>query len=317
MARPPRVDIAGGLYHVAARGNERKAIFRDDYDRERYLIRLAECRTRLGFFLYAYCLMTNHVHLVIERGPIPLSRIMLNLHSFHGQKFNRRHDRVGHLFQGRYKAFLVDRDRYLFSLLRYVHLNPVKAKIVRDPARFRWSSDRFYRAGLGPAWLDLDRGLSMLAPRRSAAVARYRGLFASVSGSEYEDARPVAAVIKGDEEFAGRVLRAAGLARWKRWSVEEVADAVAFAENVRVDDLRGRRQNAGLSRKRAIAAYLARHEAGISIAEMARYLHRDESTLIKGIRGLELALESNSDLMGRLQRATGRLSAGRISGFQG
>lgn len=316
MARPPRVDIAGGIYHVAARGNERKAVFRDDYDRERYLARLADCRSRLGFFLYAYCLMSNHVHLVIERGPIPLSRIMQNLHSFHSQKFNRRHDRVGHLFQGRYKAFLVDQERYLLSLLRYVHLNPVKAKMVRDPARFRWSSDRFYRAGLGPDWPDLDRALSKLAPRRSLAVARYRSLIHEVSGSAYEEAKPLAAVIKGDEDFAERALWTAGSVRWKQWRVEEVVAAVAFVEDVRVGVLRGRRQNGGLSQKRAIAAYLARQEAGISIAEMARYLDRDESTLVKGIRRLEPALDAHPDLCGRLERAIATLEAGRISGFQ-
>ena len=103
---------------MIARGNERKSVFRDDRDRESYLERLAACRKRFGFFVYAYCLMDNHVHLAIERGPELLSRIMLTLQSGYTQRFNKRHDRVGHLFQGRYKAFLVDRDQYLFALVR-------------------------------------------------------------------------------------------------------------------------------------------------------------------------------------------------------
>lgn len=112
MPRPLRLDAAGGVYHVVARGNERKSIFRDDVDRRDYLDRLAACRDRFDFRVYAYCLMGNHVHLALERGSVSLSRIVLSLHSFHSQRFNRRHGRVGHLFQGRFRSFLVEKDTY-------------------------------------------------------------------------------------------------------------------------------------------------------------------------------------------------------------
>ncbi|MGH2398128.1 MAG: transposase, partial [bacterium] len=104
MVRPLRLEAPGAVYHVVARGNERKAVSRDDRDRERYLGRLAHYRERFGFLLYAYCLMDNHVHLALQRGPVALSRIMLAVQSSYTQWFNRRHERVGHLFQGRYKA---------------------------------------------------------------------------------------------------------------------------------------------------------------------------------------------------------------------
>jgi REP element-mobilizing transposase RayT len=109
MARPTRIEFPGALYHVTARGNERKAVFRDDGDRAEYVRRLADYRESLGFRLLAYCLMDNHIHLAVETGQAPLSRIMARLHSSYTQYFNRRHRRVGHLFQGRYKAFLVER----------------------------------------------------------------------------------------------------------------------------------------------------------------------------------------------------------------
>src|SRR5215470_18014881 len=109
MARPPRLEATGVVYHVIARGNERRSIFRDDVDREKYLSRLAHYRERFEFKVLAFCLMDNHVHLALETGDEPLSRVMAGLQSSYTQAFNRRHRRVGHLFQGRYKAFIVDK----------------------------------------------------------------------------------------------------------------------------------------------------------------------------------------------------------------
>jgi REP element-mobilizing transposase RayT len=116
-----------------------KAVFRDDSDRNDYLSRLAHYAEKFGFRLLAYCLMDNHVHLAIETGKAPLSRIMAGLQSSYTQQFNRRHGRVGHLFQGRYKAFLIEKDRYALALLRYIHENPVKAGVVAKPQDYAWS----------------------------------------------------------------------------------------------------------------------------------------------------------------------------------
>jgi REP element-mobilizing transposase RayT len=188
MPRPPRLEFSSALYHVTARGNERRAIFRDDRDREKYLARIAFYRERFHFQLLAYCLMTNHVHLAIRTGPSPLSRIMAGLHSSYAEWFNRRHDRSGHLFQGRYKAFVVQEERYLHSLVRYIHRNPVRARIAERACDYPWSSDRFLRRGRGPDWLDVDGLLSLLDDSRRVAVGRYVEL---VDGPEaappYED----------------------------------------------------------------------------------------------------------------------------------
>ncbi len=176
MARPLRLDVAGAVYHVTARGNERRAVFADDEDRNEYLDRVAWYRTKFGFRLLAYCLMTNHVHLAIRRGPFPLSRVMAGLHSSYTQWFNRRHRRVGHLFQGRYKSFLVQEDRYLVALVRYIHLNPVRARIVQRAADYAWSSDRFFRGTRPPQWLDVEDALPSFGPtRRSGRKQGERG----------------------------------------------------------------------------------------------------------------------------------------------
>jgi len=317
MSRPLRVELPGGVYHVIVRGNERRDIFRDVSDREAYLRRLAICRERFGFFVYAYCLMSNHVHLAIERGPVALSRIMLTLQSPYAQRFNKRHDRVGHLFQGRYRAFLVEKERYLLALIRYIHWNPVEAGLASSPSRYRWSSDRYYRSGAGPQWLDSDRVMRLLARRRSAAIACYRDLVDGKPSSSYEEVPAIARAIKGDEEFAERSLLGAGKpARPKRaWTVEELAAAVAAAQGLTVAELRRRGQLFPPSRARSIAALIGRREAGIPVSQMAEYFGRDESTLQRGVLRLESALARDDDLRARVEQIAAMLG-GKSTGVQ-
>lgn len=304
MARPLRIELAGGVYHVIARGNERRAIFRDDHDRETYLRRLAECRFRLQFRVLGYCLMENHVHLVLERGPVPLSRIMLALLSFYAQKFNHRHERVGHLFQGRYKSFLVQDDPYLFVLLRYVHLNPVVAGVVARPEAFRWSSDHFYRAGAGPPWLDADVVLRRLSSDRPAAVASYRRLMAARDQQTYEDVPEYGAAVKGERRFAERTLAASGEARRvpSRWTPERMTESIARAEGFSLKQLQRPGKSPAESRVRLIAALVGRREGGFSTAAMARCLGREESTFCRGVRRLEDRMAGDAILRARVDR---------------
>ena len=132
MARPLRIEYSGAYYHVTSRGNERKAIFRDDRDRERLLELLARAVKDFHLRLHGYVLMSNHYHLLVETPRGGLSRALRYLNGVYTQAFNRRHRRVGHLFQGRYKAILVDKDAYLLELSRYIHLNPLRVELVKD-----------------------------------------------------------------------------------------------------------------------------------------------------------------------------------------
>jgi len=150
MARKSRIEIEGGLYHVITRGNNRQQIFNGDDDYQKFLSLLEVQKGRLPFFLYAYCLMSNHVHLLIERQADSIGRIMHRVLTGYAQYYNWKYQRVGHVLQGRHKAILCQSDRYLSELVRYIHLNPVRAKMVRRPEHYRYSSHRAY-LGLEPA----------------------------------------------------------------------------------------------------------------------------------------------------------------------
>jgi REP element-mobilizing transposase RayT len=202
MARPLRIEFPGALYHVTSRGNARAPIFLGDPDRFDFLSILGEVVEQTRWQCHAYCLMPNHYHLLIQTPEANLSRGMRQLNGLFSQRVNRRHDRVGHLFQGRFKAILVERESHLFELARYVVLNPVRAAIARDPERYQWSS---LRATLGltscPRWLSVEPLVRHFGSRR-----RYREfVFAGIG------ARPPWAEIRGallgSEAFAQSVGR--------------------------------------------------------------------------------------------------------------
>ena len=140
MARPLRIEYAGAVYHVTSRGNARQAIYLDDKDRLRFLEILQQVVDRFNWLCHAYCLMGNHYHLLVETVDPTLSRGMRHLNGVYTQAFNRRHRQVGHVFQGRFKAILLERDAYLLEVSRYVVLNPVRAKMVRTAKDWPWSS---------------------------------------------------------------------------------------------------------------------------------------------------------------------------------
>lgn len=175
MARPLRIEFAGALYHLTSRGDRREDIFLDDADRAMFLEVLAGVCDRFRWVCHAYCLMSNHYHLLIETRESTLSQGMRQLNGVFTQRSNRRHRRVGHVFQGRYKSILVQKETYLLELARYVVLNPVRAGMVRAAKDWPWSS---YRATAGwtepPACLHVDWLLSAFGTRRNAASAAYR-----------------------------------------------------------------------------------------------------------------------------------------------
>jgi putative transposase len=174
MARPLRLEFPGALYHLTARGNARSRIYVDDQDNHSFLGLLGDVCERHNWVVHAYCLMGNHYHLVVETPEPTLSKGMRQINGVYTQDFNRRHRKVGHLFQGRYTAIVVDKDKYLLELARYVVLNPVRAGMVKSPGQWPWSS---YRATIGkypaPVWLNVDFLLSQFAARKGEARARY------------------------------------------------------------------------------------------------------------------------------------------------
>lgn len=175
MPRGPRIQFPGGLYHVICRGNNRERIFRDDADRKRFLELLRRYRERWHAVIHAYVLMPNHMHLLVETPSRPLSEFMRGLNTAYTMSFNRRHRRVGHVFQGRYKSHVVEKDAYLLELTRYLHLNPVRAGLVTQPERYPWSSYREFLCQAAAPWLsNPDTALAQLGRTRTRAVPAYR-----------------------------------------------------------------------------------------------------------------------------------------------
>ena len=174
MARPLRLEYPGALYHVTSRGNARARIFLDDDDHRRFLDLLGAVCARHNWRIPAYCLMGNHYHVVLETPEPTLCKGMRQLNGVYTQDFNRRHRKSGHVFQGRYTAIVVDKDKYLLELARYVVLNPVRAAMVKSPGQWPWSS---YRATIGktptPPWLNIDFLLAQFSARKGEARERY------------------------------------------------------------------------------------------------------------------------------------------------
>jgi len=207
MARPLRIEFDGALYHVTSRGDGRKDIYLDDNDRSIYLEILADVQKRFNWAIHAYCLMSNHYHLLIETPDSNLARGMRHLNGVYTQRFNYHHKRVGHVFQGRYKAILVQKESYLLELSRYIVLNPVRARMVRVAKEWKWSS---YRSTAGfidrEKWLTTDWVLSAFSQRKIEAMQQYR-TFVSQGlrrPKPWEDLKNQ--IYLGDEEFVDEML---------------------------------------------------------------------------------------------------------------
>lgn len=202
MARPLRIEAAGALYHITARGNARQDIYSDDGDRQEFLRLLGNAVGRHDWSCHAYCLMDNHYHLLIETGMPTLSRGMKYLNGSYTQYFNRRHHRVGHVFQGRFKAILVQKDSYLLELARYIVLNPVRAQMVRSAKDWRWSS---YRATAGyhegDPCLTTEWVLAGFAKKKNVAQQRYRDFVQAGKGQPSPWEKLKNQIYLGDDDF--------------------------------------------------------------------------------------------------------------------
>ena len=276
MARPLRLEFPGAVYHIMARGNARQDIFLDDADRHRFLSLFAREVGQQGWRCYAYCLMGNHYHLLIETPEGNLVTGMRRLNGVYTQSFNRRHGKVGHLFQGRYHSVLVDRDNYLLELCRYVVLNPVRARIVKKAADWPWSS---YRATAGkiqpPNWLAVDWVLGQFGRSRVGARQVYKRFVTEGLdvASPWSDVR--GQIWLGGEAFLARMERLAAGS-----PLEEVPDIQAHpARPTREDVLQAVSEVYDMDTKAITsrthqdaykgAVYLLRRVANVPLKEVA------------------------------------------------
>ncbi|MDD4171951.1 MAG: transposase [Syntrophomonas sp.] len=172
MGRKPRIEFKGAIYHVIKRGNNRDYIFQKREDKESLLRYIAYTKEDGGFNLWGYVIMDNHYHLIIQTKDKPLNKIMQTINNRFSKDYNKRHNRSDHVFGGRYKGILVLDDKYLFALLRYIHHNPVRAKICKKIAQYKWSSDHYYRKNIN-GLVSVDKILNMFSDDRRIALEEY------------------------------------------------------------------------------------------------------------------------------------------------
>jgi len=202
MARPLRIEYPGAVYHVISRGNGRNDIYKDDQDRQNFLSILGSVVKRYNWLCHAYCLMANHYHLLVETPDANLSAGMRQLNGVYTQKYNRKHQRPGHIFQGRFKAILIQKENYLLELCRYVVLNPVRAESVKKAEDWRWSS---YRATAGinkePEYLTTDWILGLFNNQKKIAQKRYKAFVGEGIKQNTSGNSPQSQIVLGEETF--------------------------------------------------------------------------------------------------------------------
>jgi REP element-mobilizing transposase RayT len=280
MARPLRLEFPGALYHVTSRGNARLPIFEDDQDRQRFLTILGETVKRFNWLCHAYCLMVNHYHLVVETVEGNLSQGMRHINGVYTQDFNRRHNRVGHVFQGRFKSILVERDNYLLELCRYVVLNPARANMVEQPEQYPWSS---YRATAGfeipPPFLTLEWILGQFGQKRVEAQSAYRRfvLVGTKRSSPWEELK--AQCILGSRKFIEKIKPALK----NKSMLTEIPKRERFVFRPSLDQLlsEGRWKDKEGRNEAIVSAHL---EYGYSLSEIARDLGLHYTTISKIVK---------------------------------
>ena len=306
MARKPRVYYPGALYHVILRGNDGRWIFYDDHDRIRFYSLVQEGIERFGHRIHAFCLMNTHVHLAIQVGEISLSRIIQNLSFRYTRWINWRYHRTGHLFQGRYKAVLVDKDAYLLELTRYLHLNPVRSGMVMKPEDYRWSGHLAYLGLDAIPWITTDWVLGQFSRSLSAARKAYKKFIMEGKGvgwqEEYHRGSDLDSRILGDDRFMEKVLgREAKIGMRSRLSLEEVIQKVCQQYEVPDVDLISRGKDHRASEIRGVIAWLIL-EGGVGrLTELGKVTGRDVTTLSSLVRRLRMRAKRNEQLAVRVK----------------
>ena len=195
MGRPTREEYKGGIYHVVARGNNKEYIFREGIDKGYFVKLLKEYRMTMGYNIYGYVLMDNHYHIIIQTMDKKLQEIMHQINNKYSKYFNYKFKRVGHIFQGRYKAVLVQDERYMLNLLRYIHQNPVSAGMCKQVEDYKWSSDVYYRKGIR-SFVDTEAIMKMLSSNIIESRYKYEELMREEEKTDFDKMKVI-----GDEAY--------------------------------------------------------------------------------------------------------------------
>lgn len=301
MPRGRRYTQFYSCHHIMLRGNAGRSIFYDDNDRIRFCLILQKAAEEYHLTIHAFCFMSNHVHFILEPTTIPLSQ---GVHAFAGryaQYFNRRHKQRGHLFQDRFRSILIEDGDYLIRLVRYIHLNPVRANLTSDPQYYRWSSYCSYLAHDEITWLTQTRilkkfGTTDLEARQAMVKHTSKTIDAELDVSIVRESTQIG--ILGSEEFAKEV----GEFKNPSASIEiQFVDLIAAAEaefQFKTSEITSDSREKRLVDIRSILALAVQQVPGLYLQELARYLNRDSSTLCRLVK----RARQSHDLSGRTEK---------------
>lgn len=302
MARRSRHSSPEAVYHIMMRGNNGQSIFSSDVDRCRFCLLMQEGVERYGHRILAFCFMSNHVHLALKLGDVSLSKICQNLSFRYTRFYNRKHKTIGHLFQGRFKSILVDGNDYLKKLIRYIHLNPVRANIVENPLFYPWSSHQAYLTSKEFTWLAKDAGLQLFGESRLDAIERYHNFV--LAGISLEDdidfKKGMAAGIVGNDLFIESMQRECGKIANENMLFEvtltQLLETVADWYKIDIKAFSTLGTNRRASRIRAMTAYLARSIQGVSLKQVAVICDRADNSMSQVARSLEVQMSKSEQL---------------------
>jgi len=298
MGRQLRIEYPNAYYHVTARGNERKEIFKSDRDRQKFLEYLESAVIRYSAVIHSWCLMRNHYHLLIETPVGNLSQVMQHINGAYTNYFNSKRKRTGHLFQGRYKAILVDAAQYALELSRYIHLNPVRVGLVSTPDDYRWSSFQEYTGKrVAETWLKRDFILGFFANGEAQATEKYRRFVEEAMGKEQESPlnESVASTILGCPEFV-KIIQA------------QYVDQIKADRNL--SELRDTRGKAGVdqiiaateavlgqgSKTKKVAVHLCHRYSGLKLREIGMLFGIKDSGVSQASKRLEVEMERDDEI---------------------
>ena len=315
MARKERVHFSGALYHVIVRGNKGAKVFKSAQDYQLYLRFLKEYKSRYPFFLYAYVLMPTHVHLLIEVQETPLSKIMQSLQFRYTRHYNLNYRSWGHLFQGRYKAIVCEKDVYFLELAAYIHLNPARAGLKEDPLDYPWSSYKAYALGIPDDLVDQRPLLAQFSmtplKARNEFVRFVKSRMGEGRREEYYRAKDQRFL--GSEEFVEQVQQRLGVRDVFKYqlSIPEIVAGVASGLGLSKELIYSANKNREGAFGRWVVGYLAKRLTRHSLKSVAEHFKRDPVAISQGVGKLEAKLREDKKLRGKIDEVTEILGKGR------
>jgi REP element-mobilizing transposase RayT len=311
MARPLRIAYPGAYYHVTSRGNEQKDVFKSQRDREKFLEYLASATERYGAVIHAYCLMSNHYHLLLETPAGNISQIMRHINGAYTTYFNIKRKRSGHLFQGRFKAILVEVDEYATELSRYIHLNPVRSGMAKRPEDYRWSSYRSYISqNTAPEWLMMGMILGYFGNNAKEAGIKYRSFVEDMLGTEYDSPLQniFGSTVLGSNEFIEMVTATHLNDQAVNRDVPALRQFIACPSTEEV--LKAVDTVMGENRKQArqVGMHLCHKYSGGNLRELGELFNVGISAITEASRLLVKKMEKDKALKDRVKRIKGNLN---------